>query len=313
LPTNWPGLRSSPGPRRGYDAPNPHAAALRATDPDPDLGRFPVPEDFLYCDVLVSGSPASSLWATCTTHSLGGLTVTPRIRVEPQAPWVWQVGQEGLGETRSQRNNTVVQSAPEGPAWLLQPEDPSKMVDPPGLSTWEEPTRLSCCPFIFCLGLFWTGGQGSGGVARGLTVGCGSEMGPYRNLLGGYDQFAFDGADYIALSKDLRSWTPADSAAQITQHQWEASGRAERIRNCVQGRCFPWLLRFLQLGKEVLQRTAPALSPHPISEHEVTLRCWALGFYPADITLTWQQDGEDLTQDMELVETRPAGDGNFQK
>ncbi|XP_054554169.1 patr class I histocompatibility antigen, A-108 alpha chain-like isoform X2 [Talpa occidentalis] len=129
-------------------------------------------------------------------------------------------------------------------------------------------------------------------------------------------QFAYDSADYLTLNEDLSSWTAANTAAQITRRKWEAQGEAKHIRNFVEDKCLRWLRTFLEYGKETLQRTDPPrtrVTHHPTSEYEVTLRCWALGFYPADITLTWQRDGEDLTQEMEVVETRPGGDGTFQK
>ncbi|XP_036162485.1 saoe class I histocompatibility antigen, A alpha chain-like isoform X1 [Myotis myotis] len=144
----------------------------------------------------------------------------------------------------------------------------------------------------------------------------GCDLGPDGRLLRGYEQHAYDGTDYIALNEDLTSWTAADMAAQMTKRKWEAAGVAERVRSYVEGTCIPWLRIYLDKGKETLQRADPPkahVTHHPVSEREVTLRCWALGFYPADISLTWQRDGEDQTQDMELVETRPAGDGTFQK
>jgi len=144
----------------------------------------------------------------------------------------------------------------------------------------------------------------------------GCDVGPDGNLLRGYSQDAYDGADYIALNEDLRSWTAADTAAQITRRKWEAAGEAEQLRNYLEGTCVEWLGRYLENGKETLQRAEPPnahVTHHPISDQRVTLRCWALGFYPAEITLTWHHNGEDLTQDTELVETRPAGDGTFQK
>nr|AFS51735.1 MHC class I antigen [Bos taurus] len=144
----------------------------------------------------------------------------------------------------------------------------------------------------------------------------GCDVGSDGSFLRGYSQDAYDGRDYIALNEDLRSWTAADTAAQITKRKWEAEGYAGVQRNYLEGECVEWLRRHLENGKDTLLRADPPkahVTHHPISDREVTLRCWALGFYPEEISLTWQHNGEDQTQDMELVETRPSGDGTFQK
>ncbi|XP_036032325.1 putative HLA class I histocompatibility antigen, alpha chain H isoform X1 [Onychomys torridus] len=144
----------------------------------------------------------------------------------------------------------------------------------------------------------------------------GCDMGPDQFLLRGHYRHAYDGRDYISLNEDLSSWTVADKTAQITQRQWEAKRLAENWKIFLEGRCIALLLWHLELGKETLQRSDPPeahITHHPRPEGDVILRCWALRFYPAEITLTWEKDGEDQTQDMELVDTRPAGDGTFQK
>nr|SCW24674.1 MHC class I protein [Macaca mulatta]VVH20903.1 MHC class I protein [Macaca mulatta] len=200
-------------------------------------------------------------------------------RKEPRAPWVEQEGPEYWEEeTRISKANT---------------------------QTYRESLRN-------LRGYYNQSEAGSHTYQR--MYGC--DLGPDGRLLRGYSQYAYDGRDYIALNGDLRSWTAADMAAQNTQRKWEAAGVAERFRTYVEGRCVEWLRRYLENGKETLQRADPPkthVTHHPVSDHEATLRCWALGFYPAEITLTWQRDGEDQTQDTELVETRPAGDGTFQK
>ncbi|XP_028642327.1 H-2 class I histocompatibility antigen, Q10 alpha chain-like isoform X3 [Grammomys surdaster] len=144
----------------------------------------------------------------------------------------------------------------------------------------------------------------------------GCDMGSEGSLLRGYRQYTYDGHDYIALNEDLKTWTAPDMAAQITRCKWEQAGEAEKRRAYLEGECLKWLRRHLECGKETLLRTDPPkaqVTHHPRTEGDVTLRCWALSFYPADINLTWQLNGEDLTQDMELVQTRPSGDGTFQK
>ncbi|XP_045705517.1 patr class I histocompatibility antigen, A-2 alpha chain-like [Phyllostomus hastatus] len=136
------------------------------------------------------------------------------------------------------------------------------------------------------------------------------------SFLRGYSQLAYDGAEYLALNQDLSSWTTADTEATTTARNLVQIPDAESKSAYLKRTCVLWLHKYLEKGKETLLRADPPkthVTCHPISDHEVTLRCWALGFYPADITLTWQREEEDLTQDVELVETRPAGDGTFQK
>nr|CAL29982.2 MHC class I antigen [Macaca fascicularis] len=192
-------------------------------------------------------------------------------------------------------------------------------VEQEGPEYWEEETRISKAntqnyreDLRTLLRYYNQSEAGSHTIQK--MYGC--DLGPDGRLLRGYDQDAYDGRDYIALNEDLRSWTAADMAAQNTQRKWEAAGVAEQHRTYLEGECLEWLRRYLENGKETLQRADPPkthVTHHPVSDHEATLRCWALGFYPAEITLTWQRDGEDQTQDTELVETRPAGDGTFQK
>nr|XP_028698841.1 HLA class I histocompatibility antigen, B-15 alpha chain-like isoform X1 [Macaca mulatta] len=198
-------------------------------------------------------------------------------------------------------------------------EPRARWIEQEGPEYWEEETRKAkdiTQSFRVSLGNlrgYYNQSEGGSHTYQWM-VGC--NVGPDGHLLRGYHQYAYDGKDYIALNEDLRSWTAADVAAQNTQRKWEAVGGAERFRAYVEGRCVESLRRYLENGKETLQRADPPkthVTHHPVSDHEATLRCWALGFYPAEITLTWQREGEDQTQDTELVETRPGGDGTFQK
>ncbi|XP_006052357.2 BOLA class I histocompatibility antigen, alpha chain BL3-7 [Bubalus bubalis] len=232
------------------------------------------------------------------------------------------VSRPGLGEPRFISVGYVddtqfVRFDSDAPDPRIEPR--SRWVEQEGPEYWDQETqRTKDTAQFFRVYLNTLRGYYNQSEAGSHTVqemyGC--DVGSDGGFLRGYDQLAYDGRDYIALNEDLRSWTAADTAAQVTKRNAEAAGDAARVRIYLEGKCVEWLRRYLETGNDTLLHANPPkthVAHHPISDREVTLRCWALGFYPDEISLTWQRDGEDQTQDMELVETRPSGDGTFQK
>ncbi|XP_040310270.1 H-2 class I histocompatibility antigen, Q10 alpha chain-like isoform X2 [Herpailurus yagouaroundi] len=129
-------------------------------------------------------------------------------------------------------------------------------------------------------------------------------------------QFGFDGQDHLSLDLETLSWVSAKPVAVQTKRWWETERcYAEYDKAYLEGLCLTSLHRYLELGSQSLTRKEPPkvqVTRHTAEDGSITLRCWARGFYPRDISLSWWLGEDELVQETEYVETRPGGDGTYQ-
>ncbi|XP_037055455.1 saoe class I histocompatibility antigen, A alpha chain-like [Peromyscus leucopus] len=178
----------------------------------------------------------------------------------------------------------------------------------------EEPPRLEhCAPWVY---------QHKPGYWEEETMGHSETKEFYNHALKkmlqiyNLSEAVCNGHDHIVLNEDRDAWTAVGKGAETLRQEWEKSGLAESVKTLPECKSVQLLLAMLQHGRETFQRIKYPQKhvTHKIrADWNITLRCWALDFYPAEITLTWQRDGSNQKQDMEMMDTRPAGDGTFQK
>ncbi|XP_053509833.1 H-2 class I histocompatibility antigen, Q9 alpha chain-like isoform X2 [Ictalurus furcatus] len=131
----------------------------------------------------------------------------------------------------------------------------------------------------------------------------------------GYLQYGYDGEDFVGLDLKTKTWIAPTPQALITKNKWEKTGAEANYWNgYLEKECIEWLNRHLSYGRETLERedppTASVFQKHSSSPEVV---CHATGFFPKTVMITWQKDGEDVHDDVDLRETLPNQDGSFQK
>ncbi|XP_076414170.1 class I histocompatibility antigen, Gogo-A*0501 alpha chain-like [Peromyscus maniculatus bairdii] len=140
-------------------------------------------------------------------------------------------------------------------------------------------------------------------------------------LPGGYYRrgtfkLSFHPKDALMLIVSGNYWLTTGVGAYYLASEWNNEDFPDYVQTLLECKCVHFLLPMLQHGKEILQRTdIPKIHvTHEVRDDgKITLRCWAVKFYHTKINITWQRDGSNQTINMDVIETRPAGDGTFQK
>ncbi|XP_053530412.1 BOLA class I histocompatibility antigen, alpha chain BL3-7 isoform X2 [Ictalurus punctatus] len=130
----------------------------------------------------------------------------------------------------------------------------------------------------------------------------------------GYDEYGYDGEDFISLDLKTGTWTAANDKAEIFINEWDPTGeKAKHWKDFLEKDCIDQLQKVLNYGKETLERKVPPTASVFQKHSSPEVVCHATGFFPKTVMITWQKDGEDVHEDVDLNDTLPNQDGSFQK
>uniref|UniRef100_A0AAY4CFB3 Ig-like domain-containing protein n=1 Tax=Denticeps clupeoides TaxID=299321 RepID=A0AAY4CFB3_9TELE len=127
----------------------------------------------------------------------------------------------------------------------------------------------------------------------------------------GYSQFGYDGADFIRLDLKNTDWVAARPQAEIIKQKWNGD-QSKYWKKYLEHDCVKWIKKYARSGKISLERKVPQVSLLQTDSSSPVV-CHVTGFYPDKVNISWQKDGQDLHEDVDVGETLSNHDGTFQK
>ncbi|XP_069800376.1 class I histocompatibility antigen, F10 alpha chain-like [Dendropsophus ebraccatus] len=143
----------------------------------------------------------------------------------------------------------------------------------------------------------------------------GCELGDGGSIRG-YQQYGYDGREFISL--DTQTWTyiPTMAEAQISTQRWNSpeDQAGERDRIYLENECIEWLKKHVENGREDLERRVRPQVKVSGQERDgiLTLHCQAYGFHPKPVDVKWMKNEEDDLPAYQTTRTLPNPDGTYQ-
>ncbi|XP_076735038.1 class I histocompatibility antigen, F10 alpha chain isoform X2 [Maylandia zebra] len=141
----------------------------------------------------------------------------------------------------------------------------------------------------------------------------GCEWDDVTNEVDGYEQFGYDGEDFIIFDLQTETWVAPKQLAVVTKHKWDSNKAfLTSVKNYYTQICPEWLKKYLNYGRSSLMRTVlPSVSLLQKSSSSA-ISCHATGFYPDRAEMIWRKDGEETHEGVEIGEILTNNDGTFQ-
>ncbi|XP_061109988.1 putative HLA class I histocompatibility antigen, alpha chain H isoform X1 [Conger conger] len=141
----------------------------------------------------------------------------------------------------------------------------------------------------------------------------GCEWDDETGATGLFDQYGYDGEDFIALDMETWSYITPLREGLLSALKWNHyPDELEYEKHYLTQVCVDWLKKYVSYRKSTLERRVKPEVSLLQKDTNSPVTCHVTGFYPRAVMVTWKRDGQDLDVDVELGETVPNGDGTFQ-
>uniref|UniRef100_H3A5K4 Ig-like domain-containing protein n=2 Tax=Latimeria chalumnae TaxID=7897 RepID=H3A5K4_LATCH len=134
---------------------------------------------------------------------------------------------------------------------------------------------------------------------------------------GGFDQFGYDGEDFISFDKEKLIWVAAVDQAIPSQDNWNANTAfIQGTKTYLEEECIEFLKKLIRYGNKTLERkVCPEVTVYDRPDFEsesIILTCMATGFHPRSIDVSWVRDENTQMNDVYTDGILPNEDGTFQ-